>query len=210
MPSKVKVLNEAGTEVDVHGSAGGMVHVVDYARIWTAKGYGKLAMATGAIAALIVRPSTTSHLTLYNAESGGGKHYFIERVFAHALVTDPTEIGSIWLCSHPVGLQGTGIPTGNDITVRNSPSGKAAGSSVSVVDTAEGVAADGWFPWGEQEFTPLDGTVPGGAIVVNIRGRIVVPPGAALSIAVVASTTVNDYTCGFHWFEVPESEFAVG
>ncbi|KKM90032.1 hypothetical protein LCGC14_1242790, partial [marine sediment metagenome] len=173
--------------------------------IWTAKGYGKLAMATAALASLVVRPSALSMLTIYNPSSSG-KNLFMERVFAHCLVTAITEIGSIWLCSHPVGMS---APTGNNITVRNSPSGKAAGGSTTVVDTAEAVTDNGWFPWGKQGFTPLDGTVPSGAIEAEIGGRIIVPPGGGLSITVVSSTVNNTYTSGFHWFEVPTGELAV-
>lgn len=206
MDAELKAQNSIGADVAVKASDGGILHNLPYAVVWTAMGYGKQAMATAAIAALVVRPSTTSMLTIYNP-SGNSKHLVIERAFAHNLVTAIEENGGLWLCSHPVGMT---APTGNNITVRNSTNGQAAGGSGTIVDTAESISDDGWFPWGASEWTNLDGTVPGGQLEAQIGGRIIVPPGAGLSIHVVASTTVNTYTCGFHWFEVPRTELKVG
>lgn len=203
--SLMKVHNTIGAEVTPKATEGGILYNLPYYVVWTAKGYGKQAMATSAIAALVVRPSTTSALTIYNPSSNS-KHLVIERVFAHNLVTAIEENGGLWLCSHPIGMT---APTGNNITVRNSTSGIAAGGSATVVDTAESVTDNGWFPWGASEWTNLDGTVPGGQLQADIRGRIIVPPSGGLSVHVVASTTVNTYTCGFHWFEVPKTELTV-
>ena len=206
MQTRLQVLNKGGNPEDLHGSEGGLLHTLDYKTVWTAKQYGKQAMATGALAGLVVRPAALSHLTIFNPPSSG-VHLVIERAFAHFLVTAQTELGSIWLCSHPVGMT---APTGNNITVRNSTGGKAAGGSATIVDTAEAVTDDGWFPWGEATFTPLDGTVPGGAMTAQVNGRIIVPPNAGLSIQVVSSTTANTFTDGFHWYEVPTSELVLG
>lgn len=205
MDAEIKAQNSIGADVAIKATEGGILHNLPYQVVWTVKGYGKQAMATAAVAALIVRPSTASALTIYNPASNS-KHLVIERVFAHNLVTASEEQGGIWLCSHPVGMT---APTGNNITVRNSTSGIAAGGSATVVDTAEAVSDNGWFPWGVGQWTNLDATVPGGQLEADIRGRIIVPPSGGLSIHVVASTTVNTYTCGFHWFEVPTSELLV-
>ena len=201
----IKVLNTIGADVSPRATEGGILHNIPYQVVWTVKGYGKQAMATSAIAALIVRPSTTSMLTLYNP-AANSRHLVIERVFAHNLVTAIEENGGLWLCSHPIGMT---APTGNNISVRNSTSGIAAGGSATVVDTAESISNDGWFPWGASEWTNLDGTVPGGQLIAPVGGRIIVPPGGGLSIHVVSSTVVNTYTCGFHWYEVPTVELVV-
>ncbi|KKM70701.1 hypothetical protein LCGC14_1438070 [marine sediment metagenome] len=203
--SEIKGQNTIGQNVGLKATEGGILHNLPYHVVWSVKGYGKQAMATAAIAALVVRPSTISALTIYNP-AGNSKHLIIERVFAHNLVTATTELGSIWLCSHPVGMT---APTGNDITIRNSTSGHGAGDSATIVDTAETVLNNGWFPWGQALLTPLDGTVPSGAVCAEVGGRIIVPPSAGLSVHVVASTASNTYTCGFHWFEVPTLELTV-
>ena len=205
MEAELTAQNTLGTAVDVKATEGGILYNLPYYVVWTAKGYGKQAMATSAIAALVVRPTTTSMLTIYNPASNS-RHLVIERVFAHNLVTAIEENGGLWLCSHPIGMT---APTGNNISVRNSTNGRAAGGSATIVDTAESISDNGWFPWGASEWTNLDGTVPGGQLEAKIGGRIIVPPSGGLSIHVVASTTGNTYTSGFHWFEVPVSELVV-
>ncbi len=196
---------QSGGGVRVKTTEGGVLANLPYNILWTAKGYGKQAMSTAAVAALVVRPSTTSAITIYNPSSNS-INLVIERVFAHNLVTAIEENGGLWLCSHPRGMT---APTGNNITIRNSTNGLAAGGSAVIFDTAESVANDGWFPWGQSEWTNLDGTVPGGQLDALVRGSIIVPPGAGLSVQVVASTTGNTYTHGAHWFEVPSTELLV-
>ena len=204
MDAVIKAQNTSGAEVGVKATEGGILYNLPYYVVWTAKGYGKQAMATGAIAALVARPTTTSMLTIYNPSSNS-KHLVIERVFAHNLVGVAGSSYCIWLCSHPIGMT---APTGNNITIRNSTSGIAAGGSATVVDTAESITDNGWFPWGESGHA-VTVTVPGGSLAPEVGGRIIVPPSAGLSIHVVADTTGATFTTGFHFFEVPTSELAV-
>ena len=182
---------------------GGLAINVPYQVIWTAKGYAYEAMATAALASLVVRPSTLSQLTLYNNTTD--KTFLIERAFAHNLVSIANGQFGIWLCVHPVGMA---IPAGNNITIRNSLSGKAPNSAIGVVDTAEAVANDGWFPWGENS-TSVTATVPGSLAQALVNGRIQLPPTAGISIQSVAQTAAVTTTCGFHWFAVPEKDLAV-
>ncbi len=182
---------------------GGITTTVPYQVIWTAKGFAYEAMATSALASLIVRPSTLSQLTLYNNTTN--KHFVIERAFAHNLVSIANGQFGIWLCVHPAGMS---IPAGNNITVRNSLSGLAANAAVGVVDTAEAVSDNGWFPWGENSAS-VTATVPGSLAQALVNGRIILPPTAGISIQVVAQTAVVTTTCGFHWFAVPEGELKV-
>ena len=183
---------------------GGITTTVPYQVIWTAKGYAYEAMATAALASLIVRPSTLSQLTLYNNTTN--KVFVIERAFAHNLVSIANGQFGIWLCVHPTGMA---IPAGNNITIRNSLSGQAPNTSVGVVDTAEAVANDGWFPWGESG-TSVTTTVPGSLAQALVNGRILLPPTAGISIQSVAQTAVVTTVCGFHWFVVPASELKIG
>ena len=199
-------LDQAGTERKVRVTEGGVLITTTEKRLWTAKGYGYQAMATAAIAALVVRPTTVAAATLFNNESGGGKHYVIERVMTHQLVSTAAQARfGIWLCTHPVGM----TPPTNDITVRNNTSGKGAGGSVSVFDNGATVADDGWFPWGNSVDVEPTGVLPGAQISAEVDGMIIIPPQAGLSAHIVASLVGDTFTIGFHWFEVPESELNV-
>lgn len=201
MQTVIKVLDPAANEVNVRGTKAGQVYTAEQAMIWTAKGYGYSAMATAAVAALVVRPTTTAMLTLFN--NSGNKNFVIERVFGHNLVAAAQSDYGLWLCVHPVGMT---APT-NDITVRNSMSGKASGGN-GIVDVGATVLDNGWFPW-DISGTTVTVTTPGRQIEASVKGRIILPPTAAISLHVVASVTGATFTCGFHWFEVPQDDLNV-
>ena len=162
------------------------------------QGLGWQAMATAAVAALVVRPTTVAIATLWNGEPAGGKTLIMDAAFAHNLVGVANSDYGIWLCVHPVGMA---APT-NDITVRNSMSGRPAnsGNARTFFDNGATVADDGWFPWGNS-VANVTITVPGGQVEAKIEGRIIIPPTAGISISIVADTTGVTSTCGFRWFE---------
>ena len=167
-----------------------------YAEI-TRQGGGYSAMATAAVAALVVRPSTVAMATLYNNEGVGGPSLIIDRAFAHNLVGTANSVYAIWLCVHPVGMT---APT-NDITVRNSHSGKVGnGETRTIFDNGATVVADGWFPWGGSEHT-VTITTPGGVVIAEVGGRLIVPPTAGVSLHVVADVVGATFTAGFSWYE---------
>ena len=206
MQTKIKGLNQSGAEQDVRVTDDGIVVTMTASQLWTAKGYGTQAMATAAIAGLVVRPTTTAAATLFNNESGAGKHLVLDRVMVHQLVSGAAETRfGLWLCSHPTGMA---APT-NDITVRNHTSGGAAGGSNSIFDNGATVVDDGWFPWDDSVSGEPTGVLPGGQISAAIGGKIIVPPQGGLSAHIVASSVNEDFTIGFHWYEVPEGELAV-
>jgi hypothetical protein len=197
----MKGTGQDGLEVTLKATKGGILGVVDARVLWTAKGYGYSAMATSAVAALVVRPTTTAMATLYNNSSS--KHFVIDRAFAHNLVGAAQSDYGLWLCVHPIGMT---APT-NDITVRNSSSGKVTGGE-GYFDNGATVVADGWFPWGAA-YTTVTVTTPGGLLEANVAGRLIIPPTAAISLQVVASVNTATFTAGFSWFEVPEDELLV-
>jgi hypothetical protein len=205
MTAKMRAIKEVdGDEVDVKATERGMLHNLPYKVVWTAKGYGWQAMATSAIAALVVRPSTTAAATLFNNSTD--KNYVIERVMTHQLVSAAAESRfGIWLCVHPVGMT---APT-NDITVRNNTRGLTAGTE-GIFDNGATVVDDGWFPWGESRDVEPTGVLPGAQVCAEINGRIILPPTSAISAHIVASSVNEDFTIGFHWFAVPISEFKMG
>ena len=161
------------------------------------QGLGWQAMATAAVAALVVRPTTVATATLWNGEpEGTGKSLIMDAAFAHNLVGVANSDYGIWLCVHPVGMA---APT-NDITARNSMSGRANGAARTFFDNGATVADDGWFPWGNS-VANVTITVPGGQVEAQIGGRIIIPPTAGISMSIVADTTGVTSTCGFRWFE---------
>ena len=207
MSSLIKGTNQEGGGVLLKASQGGIAFTMPAQVLWTAKGYGFQTIATTAVAALVIRPSGVAAATLYNPATTG-KNLVIERAMAHNLVTGQTESGSIWLCVHPTSMDAI---TGNDgtaITARARTNGTAAGGSSTIFDKDETVIDNGWFPWGAENpgVTHLDGGAPSAALIAEIDGRLVVPPGGAISIHVLATTTADTYCCGFHWFEVPTGE----
>ena len=205
MQTKIRGTDSAGTERDAKVTEYGLTITLGAQQHWTARGYGKQAMATVAVAALVVRPTTTAMATLFN-QSGSGKVLVVERAFAHNLVSTAAQaFYSIWVCVHPVGM----AAPSNDITVRNGTSGKAAGGSNTIFDNGATVVDDGWFPWGNWGQAESAGVLPNGHVEADIGGRIMLPPTAAISIHVVASLVGDTFTAGFHWFEVPESELAI-
>ena len=72
-------------------------------------------------------------------------------------------------------------------------------------DTEQTVVAAGWeqFPgstWGKA----LNAATPGGGLVGQVDGRLIVPPGKALHIAVTGSVgTATGWHCGASWYLVP-------
>ena len=200
MPVTLQGNNNADALVTLKVTEGGLLWA-DIARYYTSRGYGWQAMSTAAVNSLVVRPSSTSALTLYN---NSAKSYVIERVFAHNLVAAAVTTSVLWICSHPIGMT---APTDNDITIRNNTSGLSAGTE-GVVDTAEGITDNGWFPWGQDSYV-LTVTTPGGVLMANVNGRIIVPPTAGISVQVVSSVTSATFVHGFHWFAVPTAQLAV-
>lgn len=203
MQTKVRAIKaEAGVEVDLVASEGGVLATLPYQVLWTAKGYGRQAMSTAAAASVVARPSTTAMVSLYNI----GTNYFVmERAFAHGLVSVANSFYGLWLCVHPAGTIVAGYA--NDITARNGTSGgTVAGGYFDIDDT---VADGGWFPWGESG-SVITVTTPGSQILAEIGGRIIVPPTAGISLQVVSNHVNNTFTAGFHWFEVPTSGLALG
>lgn len=157
------------------------------------------AMNTTALAALVVRPSTVANFTLFNNEPEGGLSFVIIRAFAFNLVSTAAQARSgLWLCAHPKGL----VSPTNDITARGSSVCKANYGGRAIADTAMTVTDNGWFPWGAWGDVEPTGVLPGGILVADVLGRIVVPPQCGVSTQVVSSVVGNTYTSGFEWAEV--------
>jgi len=204
MQTKIRGINQAGSEVDLEASEGGFLGTIPHNVLWTAKGYSRTAMSTTAVAGLVVRPTTTALVSLYNI--GTSNNLVIERAFAHELISAAVTTAGLWLCVHPVGTIVAGAA--NDIAQRGNLSGRAVGDD-GYFDIDDTVAAGDWVPWSENYGYVLTVTTPSVVLMANVNGRIIIPPTAGVSLQVVASVNTATFTAGFHWFSVPATELAV-
>ncbi len=163
----------------------------------TRKGGGWATMSVTAVAGLVVRPSTVCALELWNGYQSGGPSLIIDRLFYFNLVsTAAAEAFSGWA---QVATPKTTAPSSASLVVRGN-SGKAySGSVVNAIGTT--VVDCGWFPWTNNFGIVSGGVTPLGAVVANVEGRLIVPPGASLCLHVVSSLVGMTFTQGASWYE---------
>ncbi len=161
------------------------------------KGNSWATMSVTAVAGLVVRPTTVCALELWNGYQPGGPSLIIDRLFYFNLVsTAAAEAFSGWA---QVATPKTAAPSSASLVVRGN-SGKAySGAVVNAIGTT--VVDCGWFPWTNNFGIVSGGTTPLGALVVNVEGRLIVPPGASLCMHVVSSVVGMTFTQGASWFE---------
>lgn len=167
----------------------------------TRLGKGFSVIQTTATAGLVVRPSTVAAITIFNNESVASKKcYVIDRIFSHCLVAGGEQgYGSLWACVHPAGMT---APTA-DITAAATNLVGSYGKTYdgkAIVDVGATVVDNGWYPWGTCALPPT--ALPGSVISVDVAGRIIVPPTAAISLQVVTSVNDETYCSGASWWEV--------
>lgn len=166
------------------------------------------AMNTSALAALVVRPSTTANFTIFNPTTSLYT-LVIDRIFAFNLVSTAAQARSgMWYCVHRPGL----VSPTNDITARGTGVGATGTPSPAGVvgDTAMTVIDDGWFPCGNWSDVEPTGVLPGAIMEYKFEGRVLVPPGCGISSQVVSSVVGNTFTSGFAWWEVPTTKVPIG
>lgn len=160
----------------------------------TRTGGGYATMATSAVAALVIRPSTVAALEIFNGYSSGGPSLVIDRIFSHNLVAVAnSSMGLYAMVTTPKAA-----PSSASLAITGN-SGKAyTGAVVNAVGTT--VTANGWYPWGPAG-NVVTVTTPGVTLEAKVEGRIIVPPGCSLCVHVVASTTSATFTSGASWYE---------
>ena len=190
--------DDVGLQGDQHGNLM-VAQGLPAGAILTAEGGGFQAMTTAAVAALVVRPSTTALFTLWNGEAAGGKSYIIDRAFGFNLVSTAAQtFAGLWLCSHVrVDVSGKA----EEITAINSTQGRSGYGGEARLEVDGTVVDDGWFPWGVASESEEAGVLPGGVIVAPVNGRIIVPPQGGVSAHVVSGLVGDTFTVGFHWYE---------
>ncbi len=163
----------------------------------TRKGQSWATMTTSAVAGLVVRPSTTAALELFNGYPAGGKSLIIDRLFYFNLVTTAANEG--WSGWAMVTTSKSAPSTASLATNSNQGNKTYAGPVINAVSTT--VVANGWFPWTNQQVSNGSGVTPYGCAVATVEGRIIVPPQCSLCLHVVASLVGQTFTQGASWFE---------
>ncbi len=165
-------------------------------------GSGWSAIATAAIAALVVRPGTAAAFTLWNGEAAGGKSYVIDRLFTHNLVsTAAIHRFGIWACVHPPGMAAPGIDIARSATNLTGNTGKTYNGQ-GQVGVAETVVDNGWYPWGNGGEITVTNLTPGSHADVEVGGRLIIPPSGGISLHVVAGVVGDTFVSGLSWYEV--------
>jgi hypothetical protein len=166
----------------------------------TRLGQGWSAMAVLAVAALVIRPTTTAAFEVWNGNVAGGASLIITRLFSHELVHSTTGLGgaaNIWAA---VTAPKTAPSAGANVVVRGS-SGKAYGGAV-VCGLGTTVVDSGWFPWGPANHVESAGAVvPAGAMWVRVDGELIVPPQCSLALHVVSGYVADTFCSGAGWYE---------
>ncbi len=202
MQTRIKVRREGGSseELDVKGGVRGDLHASDYLPKYgtlTSLGRGMIAAQTAADACLLVIPTTTSHITLFNGEAAGGLSYIIDRFFLSSWASGSITGGgiTIWACIHHGGqTMGT-----SEITVDTLDGDPYGGNAIA--EDAASVHNDVWYPWGRS--CDYYGTITNGnAVNYDVEGRIVIKPTYAISLAAVAGDADITVKMGLSWFEV--------
>lgn len=204
MQTKIRGIRGGGSgeEVDIKATRNGSLHVAQMlpsGALLTALGNSYTAITTTAVAALVDEPTTAALFTLYNGEAGGGLSYVIDRIFAYQDISGSAEARwALWATLQPVGT----TAVGRDIILYNSQNGKTSYGGNSRLGVDDSVVDGGWSPWSNSRDIEPTGVLSGAAVSVDVAGRMIVPPTGACSLHVVASTTNEDFTVGFHWHEV--------
>ena len=180
---------------DLFTAGGAVPRYAEMAR----RGNGYATMATAAVAALVVRPSTTAALEIQNVTAG--KVMVIDRLFSHELVTSTTGLGGgaviYAMVTRPVPV----LITDAALAI-NSLSGKAPLGKQVFTAASTTVADNGWFPYGTTVKKESAGAVvPGGGLEALIEGRLLVPAMCSLCLHVVSGYVGDTFTSGvaFYW-----------
>ena len=158
-------------------------------------GQGWQTIATSAVAALVVRPSTVAALELFNNYQLGGPSLIIDRLFSQNLVaTAVNSAAGIWAQVTTT----KSAPSSASLAVTGNYGKAYAGAVINAVGTT--VVANGWYPYGP-EYVASNAAAPGGSWEALVEGRLIVPPQCSLCVHVVGSIVGDTYCSGASWYE---------
>lgn len=161
------------------------------------KGQAWATMSASAVAGLVVRPTTTAALELWNGYAAGAKSLIVDRAFFFNLVsTNVIEGFSGWaMVTKPKSAPSTASLAVTSLQGQKTYSGPVINAvSTTVVD-------NGWYPWTNNTNKGAGGVVPFGAQIGPVDGRLIVPPQCSLCLHVVSSLVGQTFTQGAFWYE---------
>ena len=175
------------------------------------QGRAFMANTTTAVATLTAVPSTAYGFAIWNGESDGGRSYIVDQIGALYTVNNAAlpHVGIIAClglvreglptCTNPVPKQMNGM--GNADTkvkvILNADNPYAGGAGT--VLTTTGIAGN-WFPIGPSVNAAVT-SLPGFQQVVNMDGRIIIPPGRLLLIHTLGSVNSSSAQLYIWWHE---------
>ena len=169
------------------------------------RGGGYAVMATSAVAALVVRPTTLAGLSVQNNRSG--YVMVVDRLFAHELVTSTTGLGG-GAALYAMVSAGAVADLTDAALVISSFQGKPAATKTVLTQAGATVVDNGWFPYGGTVKKESAGAVvPGGVLEALVEGRIIVPYKATLNLTAVSGYAADTFTHGCAWYWARESEY---
>lgn len=151
---------------------------------------------------LAVVPTTAGLLTLWNGEPGNGKFYAIDSITATKIIIDVTtnDLATIWaqIIRPPMAA-----PTDAALAIRSLNGKYSYGGRARTVATGTTIA-NRWVPIGQ---IPNTSAVVGGSAWaqadIDVMGRLIVPPGGALSLtASEVTATASTFRFCIRWHEV--------
>ena len=173
-------------------TAQGMPPYTDIVR----RGKGWSVQTATAFAPGVAQPSTVAKLEVKNNTT---QLFVIDRVWAQQLLsTAADQAYSVWA---QVGAAVVSAVTALVVYPMNGV-GKytsvLGGDLITAIDQT--VVANGWQPFATQEWG-LAAATPGGTLIGNVEGRLVVPPGLAVHVMVEGSiATASSFHCGVSGF----------
>ena len=206
MQTKVRgIQNVSGLEVDLKADQFGNALVAPGAAQYEEITRGGLAfhcVNPTTTAAVIAIPTTAGILSIWNSADDGGKSIIIDAVFGYAVAG-----GAVLYQAAMIYVIGqTRVATnGGAIVVRRNNGYGATSDSVAVcddvptLDAVTGVAV-GWMSIGNSVTSAVI-SLGGLAIFERVDGRIVVPPGRAFGLHVLASAVGTTWQVGALWHE---------
>lgn len=195
-----------GNQPPVLGDGGEMITVLGMPELTETVRQGnswQVALTTG-LAAVSGLPTTTSGLTLQNAEAAGGKSYAIDSFGSWEAIIDATQkdVSCIFAM---LNASTSAAPTGTALTTIKSLSGKASYGGSAIARTTATVVNDGWFAHNtnQSQVPVLTGNV-WGVNEVNCRGLYLVRPGSSFSIQAVkaAAQAAAQHFFFIRWHEI--------
>jgi hypothetical protein len=198
MPTQVSVFARVrGALRDIYGTGEQQPVAADGAELITVLGMPELteivrqgnswqAQFTTGVAALTAIPTTTSLMSINNAETGGGKSYVIDSFGTYEGVADATQTDVTMLMAMNNKKGSAQASAGTLFTTSQSLSGKGAYGGAAIFRSAATVVNDGWYP--HQTLGAMAAAAAGANFKVNevfVRGLYIVPPGGSFSFAAV-------------------------